>query len=143
MTIVSVESPYHNEDPELLDRNIKYAIMACRHAIKFHGEAATASHLIYTQRVKDGVHEYVHDKIVSEFDLGRDEVISITNEIREKADKLVFYTDLGMSAGMKWAERIAKEKGIPVEYRKLPEKMLAIVFEKPIEATKRPRSDSE
>lgn len=130
MVIVSVESPYHNTDPDLLNRNINYAIMACRHSIKFHGEAAYASHLIYTQTVREGEHGYVDDNTVGEFDLGRDEVIRITHEVRMRADKIVFYTDFGMSNGMKIAEKVAQENGIPVEYRKLPSEMLRLVMPK-------------
>ena len=119
--MVSVESPYHNDDPVLLKRNINYAIMAVKDACANHGEAPYASHLIHTQLVHNGEHGYVHDGIVDEYDLGRARVIERTNAIRRRCDKMVFYVDFGWSRGMRDALDFAEANDIPTEERRIRE----------------------
>lgn len=122
--VVSIESPYNNEDPELLKRNINYAIMAVKDSSKNYKNAAYASHLLNTQYVENGEHFYISDDTYDKFDCDRETVLDITNSLRLKADKIVFYTDLGYSRGMIAAKEFAKEHGIPIEERTLPKEMM-------------------
>ena len=104
--IVSVESPYHNTNQDILNRNINYAILAVKNETR-SGNAAYASHLLNTQYVDNGKHFYINDDVHDRFDCSREEVIRITNELRLKADKLVFYIDFGYSNGMITAKNLA------------------------------------
>jgi len=126
--VVSVESPYSNQDPAILKRNINYAIMAVKDSSTNYGNAAYASHLLNTQCVDKGEHSYVSDDVHDKFGCGRDKVITITNALRAKADKIVFYIDFGYSRGMLIAKEIAETNGIPMEERKLPKDMMDEVF---------------
>ena len=122
--VVSIESPYNNKNPKILKRNINYAIVAVKDATRNHRNAAYASHLLNTQYVEGGNHFYISDDTNDKFDCDRDTVIDITNSLRMKADKIVFYIDFGYSNGMLWAKSLAEEYGIPIEERKLPKEML-------------------
>lgn len=127
-TFVSVESPYSNSDPKLLQRNINYAIMACKDCASNYNEAPYASHVIHTQVVSNqGVNGYVNDDCPDKFGLGRDAAIELTNTARRHAQKIVFYTDFGFSGGMQIAKDVAEENGIPTEDRKLPMDMMQYV----------------
>lgn len=56
MRRVYVESPYGSNDPETIRRNIEYA-RACLCDCLLRGEAPFASHLLYTQVLRDEVPE--------------------------------------------------------------------------------------
>lgn len=133
-TVVSIESPYRAATAELQQEHICYAVLAAKHAAKFHGEAPFASHLILTQSVDNGHSFYCSDDHPEPHDLGvgRDAAIELTHAARLVCDKIVFYTDYGMSSGMKAAETVAEENGIAVEYRKLPAEMLSLCKSKTI-----------
>lgn len=122
--VVSIESPYHNVNPDLLHRNIRYAIMAVKDATANYGNAAYASHLLNTQFVQNKEHYYVDDLHPDPYDLTREQVISITHAMRLKADKIVFYIDLGYSNGMLAAKELAEKHHIPIEERFLPDHMM-------------------
>jgi len=104
MKRVILESPYAGD----IERNIKYARECLKDSLK-RGEAPIASHLLYTQ---DGV---LNDDIEDERMMG----INAGLAWKEVADLQVFYIDFGMSTGMKYAEKYAKEYNINVEYRTL------------------------
>jgi len=104
MKRVILESPYAGE----VERNIKYARECLKDSLK-RGEAPIASHLLYTQ---DGV---LDDLIEEERMWG----INAGLAWKEVADLQVFYIDFGMSTGMKYAEKYAKEHNINLEYRTL------------------------
>jgi hypothetical protein len=101
---VIIESPYAGD----IERNVAYA-RACLRDSLLRGEAPIASHLLYTQ---PGV---LDDNDPDERKRGIDAGLAW----RIKADKHVFYTDLGMSPGMVYAENAAKKSGALIEYRKL------------------------
>lgn len=124
MQFVSIESPYNNADPNLLKRNINYAILAVKDATKNYNNAAYAAHLLNTQYVQDGEHGYLSDDVRDKFGVGRDKVIEITHLIRLRADKIVFYVDFGYSSGMLAAKELAEKNGILTEERRLPEEMM-------------------
>ena len=100
---VVIESPYAGN----VERNTAYA-RACLKDSLSRGEAPIASHLLYTQVLDDTRPEE------------RDAGISAGLAWLDKADLQVFYMDLGMSPGMKYAEQTSRKKGPPIQYRKIP-----------------------
>lgn len=104
MIRVIVESPYAGD----VEANIQYARECVKDSLK-RGEAPIASHLLYTQ---PGI---LNDEIAEERQLGIDAGLVW----REVAEKHIFYIDRGMSSGMEYAEKLAKENNIPIEYRRI------------------------
>lgn len=117
MRRVTLESPFRTttiklptsreitiEEPE----NVKYA-RACMQDCLLRGEAPFASHLLYTQ---EGV---LDDSIPKERDLG----IRAGLEYKRATDVTVVYHDRGVTSGMVWGIRFAKEIDHPIEYRTL------------------------
>lgn len=104
MRKVIVESPYA-VDVEL---NVRYARAAMHDCLK-RGEAPYASHLLYTQ---EGV---LDDLIPAERELG----IQAGFAWRDASDATVVYVDLGISKGMEYGIKHARETGHPVEMRKI------------------------
>ncbi|MEX0595350.1 MAG: hypothetical protein WD512_02540 [Candidatus Paceibacterota bacterium] len=126
--VVSVESPYNNTDPALLQRNINYAILAVKDCSKNYNNEEYAAKLLNTQYVKAGKHDYISDNVHDEFGVGRDRIIELTHAIRLKADKIVFYIDFGYSSGMLAAKDLANKHNIPCEERYLPQDMMKELF---------------
>lgn len=104
MKLVIVESPF----AVAVQQNIFYARLAVRECLYF-GEAAIASHLLYTQ---EGI---LDDDVPEERALG----IAAGLEWRSVAHKAVFYVDRGWSSGMLAAKAKYDEEGFPYEIRKL------------------------
>ena len=104
MKLVIVESPYAGD----IEKHVAYA-RACLVDCLKRGEAPIASHLLYTQ---PGV---LDDNIPEERKIGIDAGLAW----RRVAEKAVFYTDFGMSRGMKAAWKMYQEEFIPVEVRNL------------------------
>lgn len=104
MTKVIMESPYAGD----IDANIEYARRCLRDCL-LRGEAAIASHLLYTQ---PGI---LDDNIPDERSLG----IEAGLLWGELAEKTVVYTDRGISGGMKYGINRANLIGRSVEYRTL------------------------
>ena len=102
MKLVILESPFAGD----VERNIEYARMCVRHSLSLR-EAPIASHLLYTQK---GI---LNDNIESERQWGIDAGLAW----KAVAEKHVFYVDYGMSKGMRYAKRKAKENDIPIEFR--------------------------
>jgi hypothetical protein len=102
MKRVVIESPYAGD----IERNVKYARECIRDSL-MKGESPIASHLLYTQ---EGV---LNDNIKHERELGISAGLIWSNV----ADYTVFYIDYGMSIGMKYAEKYAKENNINLYYR--------------------------
>lgn len=104
--LVVLESPYAGD----VNNNVRYA-RACMKDCLLRGEAPYASHLLYTQ---EGV---LDDLIPAEREAG----IQAGFAWRQAAKKTVVYTDLGMSKGMVYGVNDALKRGVPVEYRRLPD----------------------
>ena len=104
MIKVILESPFAGD----VQRNIEYARKCVRHSLSL-GEAPIASHLLYTQ---EGI---LDDSIEAE----RMQGINAGLAWKEVADKQVFYVDFGMSIGMQYGYKFAKNHNIPVEFRKI------------------------
>jgi hypothetical protein len=104
MKKVIVESPFAGD----INENIKYA-RACLRDCLLRGEAPIASHLLYTQ---EGV---LRDEISQERQHGIDAGLAWGSV----AEATVVYTDRGISRGMAYGIKNAKDSGRPVEYRSL------------------------
>ena len=151
-SFVAIESPYHNTDPALLRRNVCYAIQCLKHAGAEHNELGYMPHLNYTQLAKNGEHMYVSDDVEDEYSVGRERVIEFTTFVRTtKAERIVLYTDFGISRGMQYAVEAGEKAGVPIIKRTLPEHYMKEVLpaaataaaasgEKP--AAKRRRADA-
>lgn len=108
MIKVVLESPYGAETLEEVAHNVEYA-RACIKDCFRRGEAALASHLLYTQ---PGI---LDDRVASQRKLG----IEAGFTWNLLADKIVVYGDRGISHGMKQGIELAVTNNIPIEYRKL------------------------
>lgn len=102
--LVLVESPYAGD----IEGNLKY-LRACMHDCLLRGEAPYASHALYTQ---EGV---LDDNIPEERAMG----IEAGLAWGDVANKTVVYMDKGLSGGMKYGIKRAKNQGRIVEYRYL------------------------
>lgn len=110
MRLVILESPFGNSDFRIVEKNIAYA-RACLRDCLLRGEAPYASHLLYTQ---GGV---LDDNIREE----RAHGIEAGLAWAARADAAVVYTDRGITHGMKLGITRHELRGLPVEYRTLPE----------------------
>lgn len=102
MRLVVIESPYAGD----IERNEEYARRCMRDAI-LRGEAPIASHLLYTQA---GV---LDEHIPTERSLG----IAMGFAWGRHADAVAFYTDNGMSNGMRRAKEFYERECIACEIR--------------------------
>lgn len=138
MKFVSIESPFNSKYPWIVYRNIQYAIQANTHASLT--DVTWTPHIVNTQCVKLGMNGYISDfwavffsallpNSEKKYFIGRDETLNRTNEIRKtKIDKIICYTDYGISSGMQQAIDIATEYNIPIEYRTLPYELKKDIF---------------
>ena len=106
MTTVVIESPYSGD----IVLNRQY-LQECIYDCIKRGESPYASHLMLT--------EVLNDKIQSERGLG----ISLGFKFHNIVDKIVFYTDLGMSNGMQQARYNAQLIGATMEFRSIKEQI--------------------
>ena len=144
--LVSVESPFNAYLPWKLLRNIQYAIQANKHAA-YLGDVTWTPHICNTQFVKWGFNSYIGDSIgqlanrltrnrVEKYAIGREQTLINTNAVRAShVNKIVCYTDFGVSSGMRSAIDIGEKNGVEVEYRKLPKDMMSEVFGQSFKST--------
>lgn len=104
MRLVIIESPYAGD----IEANVEYARAAVRDSLS-RGEAPIASHLLYTQ---PGV---LRDEVPSERQWGIDAGLAW----RHVSDATIVYIDRGMSKGMEYGLRAARDSGKPVEFRRI------------------------
>lgn len=100
--VVIVESPFAGD----LLANKQYAKRCCADCLR-RGEVPYASHLFFP--------EFLDELKPEERELG----LTAGYAMWPLAAKVVFYTDRGMSGGMKRAEERAVYRGCTTEYRKL------------------------
>lgn len=100
MKLVVVESPFEGDTA----RNEAYARRCVKDCLD-RGESPLASHLLYTQVLRD--------EVPGERRLG----IAAGLAWAEKADLTVVYTDLGISQGMEYGIDHAEQCGRSVEFR--------------------------
>lgn len=106
MRLVVVESPFAGN----VERNLRYLRAAMRDCL-LRGESPYASHALLTQ---PGV---LDDNVPAERELG----IAAGFAWRHASHATVVYTDLGVSRGMQAGIDDATARGVPVEWRSLPE----------------------
>lgn len=106
MRRVILESPYAGSSGRTVEENIEYAKRCIKDCLK-RGESPIASHLLFTQQ---GI---LDDEKEMERALG----ISAGLAWSDCADCVVFYTDFGMSKGMRFSEEIHLRNGVRTEYR--------------------------
>lgn len=104
---VVIATPYRGE----LNRNIRYAI-ACMKDCLVRGEAPLAPHLLYPFMLNDSIPE--------ERALG----MEAGHTWLTAADRLIVYTDLGISSGMQEDINIAQQYCISITRRKLPKEIM-------------------
>jgi hypothetical protein len=97
--LVALESPLRGD----YDMNRSYARACMRDALG-RGEAPFAMHLLYAQ---EGI---LDDRIGAEREMG----IAAGLAWSARAERVVLYTDLGISEGMERAIKAAEARGIPV-----------------------------
>jgi len=113
-----IESPYSGQ----IDRNIRYLALCGFDAAIKYDEVAYASHGLMTQ------HPRAKQLFVSDdkWDvLTREKAIEMSQRIRHRCDKTVFYVDLGWSSGMKAAKEYCIQNNLIFEKRKLDISFLA------------------
>jgi hypothetical protein len=100
--------------------NIKYATMCMRDSIENHHEAPILTHLMYTLQFDYPHTGYACDsKPIDKKQMEREVGLDCALTIRTSVQKVVFYEDLGISAGMKRALDECKKLEIETEIRKL------------------------
>jgi hypothetical protein len=104
MRLVIIESPFAGD----VARNIRYARAALKDCLE-RGEAALASHLLYTQPGVLNDEDEVERVIGIEAGLAWGKV----------ADATVVYMDLGITRGMTLGIERARQENRPVEFRTL------------------------
>jgi hypothetical protein len=114
MSVAMIESPYSGD----IDRNIRYLALCSFDAGILHDECPYASHASMTQ------HPRSKNMFVSDYDkkwdvFTRDKAIHMSQRMRKRCDKTVFYIDLGWSNGMKEAIKYCEKNGLPYEERKI------------------------
>lgn len=102
MKLVILESPYAGD----VEANVEYARLCIRDSLK-RGEAPIASHLLYTQ---PGI---LRDEVVDE----RAHGIAAGHAWLRVCELMAVYQDHGVSPGMQKAIDLAKQSGVPVEFR--------------------------
>ena len=102
--LVIVESPFGGD----VKRNIRY-LQACLRDCVLRGESPYASHGLLTQV---GV---LNDDVSGERELG----IHLGFQWHEVADRMVVYTDLGISIGMTEGIKNANKCGLPIVMRRI------------------------
>ncbi|PIN93198.1 hypothetical protein COU54_03980 [Candidatus Pacearchaeota archaeon CG10_big_fil_rev_8_21_14_0_10_31_24] len=107
--LVIIETPYNADTPKGIENNLVYA-RACMKDCLSKGESPFASHLLYTQ---PGV---LRDNIPEERKLG----IQAGLAWGKLAEASIFYTDRGISSGMKQGFVQAVLDARPREFRTLP-----------------------
>jgi len=95
MKLVSIQSPYAGN----IERNVAYARRALRDSLDL-GEVPFASHLLYTQVLRDESPE-------------RQRALECDHAFLAKCDLVAFYADFGISPGMD--EAMAKADGLKIQ----------------------------
>lgn len=109
MKKVIVESPFAGE----VDRNVMYTRMCLHDCLVNYRESPLASHLLYTQEF------ILDDDIPSERQLG----IRAGLDWGAMAEASIIYVDLGISTGMAFGVRDARDMNRSRELRRLPDDM--------------------
>lgn len=145
--LVSVESPFSASNLFRFQQHIQYAVLCNKHAVSL-GYATFTPHLCNTQFVLYGVQAYIGDFVGSlllatnllckakTYSIGREKTLIITNLARvQSCQKVVVYSDFGISTGMQSAIDEARRHNIEVEYTELPPDLMCHVVGKSVAST--------
>ena len=110
MKLVIVESPFRGNENYHQHEHERYARLALRDCLE-HGESPFASHLLYTQP------EVLDDQDIQQ----RAQGMRSGWDWMQVANRVVVYTDLGISSGMEDGIRMAEKFSLPIEHRQLPD----------------------
>ena len=110
MKRVVIESPYKGDNVGMRVNEI-YGELCMHDCLVNYNESPYASHLLYTRKY------VLRDWVPEDRKLG----IQAGFFWRDVSEKTVFYTDLGMTEGMKMGIEDCKEKDKPYEVRRLPD----------------------
>jgi len=111
--VIFLESPYGNGNPVF----IAYAQRAMNDARR-RGEIPIVSHLMWTQH-EAAIGHFVSDDSEKYVVTGREAALDAICHLRLRSDKVVAYTDYGISAGMQHGLEHAKANGLTIEMRQL------------------------
>lgn len=100
---VIIESPYAGD----VFANMRYLNNCIRDSILNYQEAPFASHIMYTGALNDDKPDERNTGMAAGF------------EWYKAAEKVIVYTDLGISSGMLKGIKVAEILGLPLEYRTL------------------------
>lgn len=114
MKRVIIESPYASKTKEGILMNEAYCELALHDCLVNYNESPYASHLLYTRKF------VLRDDVPDDRKLG----IKAGFYWREVSEKTIFYTDLGMTDGMKEGLKDCKTKGTLFELRNLPDNLM-------------------
>lgn len=123
MKTVSVEAPYSGDK----ERNVRYTLLATKDCILNYNEAPYSSALLNWQTIIDGERSYSYKPDENPFAFG-DKGYEIPASFHKIVDKVVFYTDLGWSDGMKKVKKFCEIDEIEMEVRSLPEDWMKVHF---------------
>ena len=113
MSIVILESPYSGD----IQKNVAYAQRAMNDA-RERGEIVIMPHLLWTQHYLSPLHFVCDwDDKYEVKNGGREESLKQIHLLRKMADKVIFYTDYGISSGMQDGLDQCKSENIPFEER--------------------------
>lgn len=110
MSIVVLESPYSGD----IQRNIAYGQRIMTDS-RERGEIVIMPHLLWTQHHEAPNHFIADDDKIQI--VGREKSIEQIKILRTVVDKVVFYTDYGMSSGMVHGLEDCKKRHIEHEFR--------------------------
>lgn len=106
---VIVETPYSGD----IELNVEYALSCLNDSYVNHKEAPFMSHLLYTRfpsKETENVYSYQgHVEDSEDSRLGRVHGIGCGMVWGDCADKVIVYTDIGISSGMKYGIKYAKK----------------------------------
>jgi hypothetical protein len=111
--VVVLESPYSGDIP----LHVVYGQRVMTDS-RSRGEIVIMPHMLWTQHHL-APHSYVDDWD-EKYEVpngGREVSLEQIKVLRERADKVIFYTDYGMSSGMQHGLDHCKERNIPYEMR--------------------------
>ena len=133
--LVVVETPYSAPDPFRFVRNLQYMIL-CNYYANFLYGNTWVPQMCNTQFAFCGLSGYIGDMLgamllpfvpaeYARFDKDRATTLQSTNLVRQspRIDRVVAFTDFGVSNGMKSGMDAARAAGKPITELKLPQEL--------------------
>lgn len=115
---VFILSPFKGTETNNFADNISYAVSATHDCLE-KGEAPFASHILYTCGFDEDNNITFNDDTIETDSIGRAWSIRAGLDWLDVSDKVVVYTDKGITEGMYQGIAHAKRNNKPIEYRSL------------------------